>query len=419
VHVPSDKEVRSLSLLSRSLSPQPPDEEASNTHENLPEANAHHEEALAPTDQPAPAQNQMAMHQNMTFAQMPPAHPNENTPTIIPLNQLPARSSHGIAQAPPALAPAQNQMEMHQQIPFESEQERADSRATLASMGFPRNAITEALLRKHRNNLDAVVAELAQAAMSGASMGECGAQLAPAPLNEFPARSSHAAVVLSHAAVAPSPSTPATSAFAPAPPGRRQASSHRQGVLRDSAQANTRFDIHKGGGLGLGKAASAAGGMYSASTAAFPAASVTNSPAPATYSPMVCSGLPQSHPASFVDVERPGVGLSRNPRNLFAMTSEQPVTPKQFSPFVLSTNSGLLSPIAPAGEAHGSLAGAVHRAVGDFANLASGFEISAGASAASGQSGSETLSGRKRYHSTMAGPHAQNGAAADCGEKCD
>jgi hypothetical protein len=116
----------------------------------------------------------------------------------------------------------------------------------------------------------------------------------------------------------PSPSTPATSAFAPAPPGRRQASSHRQGVLRDSSQANTRFDIHKGGGLGLGKAASAAGGMYSASTAASPSASVTNSPAPATYSPMVCSGLPQSHPASVVDVERPGVGLSRNPRNLFA-----------------------------------------------------------------------------------------------------
>jgi len=422
VHVPSDKEVRSLSVLSRALSLQPPEEEASNTHENLPEANAHHGEALAPTDQPASAQNQMSEHHNMPFSQMPPANPNENTPTIIPVNQLPSRSSHGVAQAPPALAPAQNQMEMHQQIPFESEQERTDARATLASMGFPRNAITEPLLRKHCNSLDAVIAEPVQAAMSGASMGECEAQLAPAPLSELPARSSHAAVGLSHAAVAPSPSTPATSAFAPLP-GRRQAGSHRQGVLRDSSQANTRFDFHKGGGLGLGKAASAAGGMCSASTAAAPAASVTYSPAPATYSPRVCSGLPQSHSASFVDVERPSVGLPKNPGNLFAMTSEQPVPPKQFSPFVLRTNSGLVSPIAPAGGAHGSLAGAVDRPVGDFANIANGFEISAGASAASGQSGSETLSGRKRCHSTMAGPHAalsgaQDEAAADCGEKC-
>ena len=69
------------------------------------------------------------------------------------------------------------------------------------------------------------------------------------------------------------------------------------------------------------------------------------------------------------------------------------------------------------------MAGAVDRPVGDFANIANGFEISAGASAASGQSGSETLSGRKRCHSTMAGPHAalsgaQDEAAADCGEKC-
>jgi hypothetical protein len=361
VHVPSDEEIRPLSLLSLSLSLQPPEEEASNTHENLPEANAHHGEALAPTDQstlpqsqsePAPAQNQMAMHPNMPFAQLPPVYPNEDTPTIIPLNQLPARSSHGVAQAPPtgALAPAQNQMAMHQQVQFESEQERADARATLASMGFPRNARTEALLRKHCNNLDAIIAELAQAAVSGASMDARGAQLAPAPLNQLPARSSHAAVGLSHAAVTPSPSTPASHAFSPAPPGRRQASSHRPGLLRDSSQANTRFDLHKGGGMGLGKAASAAGGMYSASTAAVPAA-------PVTYS--------------------------------------------------------------PAGAAQGSLAGAVHRPVGDFANLASGFEISERASAASGQSGSEALSGRKRCHSTMAGPHAQDGAAADCGEKAD
>jgi pimeloyl-ACP methyl ester carboxylesterase len=61
-------------------------------------------------------------------------------------------------------------MAMHQQVQFESEQERADARATLASMGFPRNAHTEALLRKHCNNLDAIIAELAQAAVSGASI---------------------------------------------------------------------------------------------------------------------------------------------------------------------------------------------------------------------------------------------------------
>jgi hypothetical protein len=43
-------------------------------------------------------------------------------------------------------------MAMHQQMPFESEQKRADASATLVSMGFPRNAHTESLLRKHGVN---------------------------------------------------------------------------------------------------------------------------------------------------------------------------------------------------------------------------------------------------------------------------
>jgi hypothetical protein len=83
----------------------------------------------------------------------------------------------------------------------------------------------------------------------------------------------------------------------------------------------------------------------------------------------------------------------------------------------MRTNSGLVLPIAPARAAHGSLAGAVHREVGDFANLASGFEISAGASAASGHSGSETLSGRaQEMPITMAGPRAGWGSRRLWGE---
>jgi len=42
----------------------------------------------------------------------------------------------------------------------QGEQERADASAKLASMGFPLNAHTEELLRKHNNKLGTVIEEL-------------------------------------------------------------------------------------------------------------------------------------------------------------------------------------------------------------------------------------------------------------------